>query len=169
MKNRNSDEKIEELLANFIESLTEDQPDKVKKLNSEIESLSEEDEDVRALFETVLAISSAIKRKEPSERFRANLLIAAQERFQQQQQADIPQQQEAISMEKLHRIIGMAVTKEDFRKSLFVDVVAACHKAGFELTPGEIAALKSLKEDAVEEFANSLDERITKFFPANIP
>jgi hypothetical protein len=63
----------------------------------------------------------------------------------------------------------MAVTVEDFRKSLFHDIVAACRSIGFDLTPKELAALRNLKEDAVKEFANSLDERITKFFPANLP
>ncbi len=74
-----------------------------------------------------------------------------------------------MSVEKIQRIIGMAVTIEDFRKSLFQDIVAACRGIGLSLTPKEIAALRNLKEDAVKEFANSLDERITKFFPINLP
>jgi len=62
----------------------------------------------------------------------------------------------------------MAVADNSFRKSLFQDVVAACHGLGLTLTPIEIAALRSLKEDSVKEFANSLDERISKVINVNM-
>jgi hypothetical protein len=90
--------------------------------------------------------------------FEAKILQVVQKRFQEQ-----------VSVEKIQRIIGIAVTMEDFRKSLFQDISAACHSIGMSLTPKELAALTNLKEDAVKEFANSLDERITKFFPINLP
>jgi len=142
MKKKGSKKEREELLKDLLEDLTD--------------GLTGPEEE--ALSETIQAISSVTQPKQPSKDFVNKLSSAVQERFDQQ-----------ISTEKIQRIIGMAVTLEDFRKSLFNDVVAACRSVGFSLTPKEIAALKNLREDAVKEFANSLDERITKFFPTNLP
>jgi hypothetical protein len=158
MKKRGSEEKLEKLLVDFTESLTggASQAEGKREKGKGIALLAPPSS--RSLFETVRTISSVIQPKQASEEFIARVSHAAQERLQEQ-----------ISTEKLQRIIGMAVTVEDFRKSLFHDIVAACRSVGLNLTPKEIAALRSLKEDAVEEFANSLDERITKFFPTNLP
>lgn len=188
MKKRRSKEKLEKLLADFTESLAGGANCSMEPSFEESKFLSEknlgadsalafcESEDsflvvgdptssysakpreVASLLETVRTISSVIQPEQPSEDFAAKVSHAVQDRFQEQ-----------ISTEKIQRIIGMAVTVEGFRKSLFHDVVAACRSVGFNLTPKEIAALRNLREDAVEEFANSLDERITKFFPANLP
>ena len=158
MKKREPEEKLEKLLADFTESLTGEASGAMELSFEEINSLSEETDDVLPLFETVRTISSVIQPKQPSEEFIARVSHAVQERLQEQ-----------TSAEKIQRIIGMAVTLEDFRESFFRDIVAACRSAGFNLTPKEIAALRNLKEDAVKRFANSLDERITKFFPASLP
>ena len=158
MKKRGSEEKIEELLADFTESLTGKADSSVETGSEKMDSISEETDEVSSLFKTVQTISSAIKPKQPSQEFMDKVSQTVQERFQ-----------EEISTEKIQRIIGMAVTMEDFRKSLFHDIVAACRSVGFDLNPKEIAALRNLKEDAVKEFASSLDERITKFFPTNLP
>ncbi len=157
MKKRKSEEKLEELLADFAENLTDESSKPIESNSEEIRSLSAERDDFLPLLETARTISTVVKPKQPSEELMARVSQAVQERFQKQ-----------VSTEKIQRIIGMAVTDEDFRKGLFQDVVAACRSAGFSLTPKEIAALRSLKEDAVEEFAGSLDERITKFFPADL-
>jgi hypothetical protein len=114
----------------------------------------------KSLTETARIIAAVTQPRQPSEEFMNKVSNAVQERFEEQQQ---------ISVEKIQRIIGMAVTSDDFRKDLFNDMVAACNDAGFSLTLREIAALRNLKEDAIEEFANSLDERVTKFFGANLP
>ena len=73
-----------------------------------------------------------------------------------------------VDMEKIQRIIGMAVTNEHFRRHLFEDAAGACRKAGFDLSKLELAALKNLKSDAVIKFAGELDERISKkaIFPS---
>ena len=160
MKKRGSEEKLDKLLVDFTESLTGGASQRAAR---KIDSLTKEtdtsfEDSVSSLFETVRTISSVIHPEQASEELIARVSYAVQERLQEQ-----------ISTEKLQRIIGMAVTVEDFRKSLFHDIVAACRGVGLSLTPKEIAALRSLKEDAVEEFANSLDERITKFFPTNLP
>jgi len=152
MKKRDSEEKLEELLVEFTESLT-------GGTSAELGSLPEEIGDALPLFDTVQAISSVLKPEQPSEEFAARLSHAVQERFQAQRKK---------SAQKIRTIIARAVTDEDFRTSFFRDVVVACRSIGFELNAQEVAALRNLKEDAVKEFANSLDERITKFFPANL-
>jgi hypothetical protein len=158
MKNRNAEEKLEEVLLGFTESLTEGTGWSANSGTEDLASLPEEMKgEALSLFEAVRTVSSVIQ-KQPSEEFTARVSRAVQERYR-----------ERISTEKIQRIIGMAVTVEDFRKSLFSNVVAACRSIGLSLTPKEVAALRSLKEDAVKEFANSLDERITKFFPTNLP
>ncbi len=142
MKKRESEEKLEKLVADFADELAD----------------SPSGTDKESLLETARIIASVVQPKQPSEDFMNKVSNAVQKRFMEQ-----------ISIEKIQRIIGMAVTSEDFRKSLFDDTVTACRNAGFSLNPGEIAALRDIKEDAIEEFANSLDERTTKFFPANLP
>ncbi len=147
MKEIRSEDK---LLADFTENLT-------GQANTTA-AASSEDKELLSLFKAVQTIYSVIQPEQLPEGFASRMSYAVQERFQ-----------ERMSAEKIQRIIGMAVTIEDFRKSLFQDIVTACRGIGLSLTPKEIAALRNLKEDAVKEFANSLDERITKFFPINLP
>ena len=156
MKNRRSEQELERLLADFTENLTGEASESTELRSEDTNSLSEKE--VLSLFETVQTIFSVIQPKELPHGFAARISHAVQDRFQEQ-----------ISAEKIHRIIGMAVTMEDFRKGLFHDIVATCRSIGLSLTPKEIAALRDLKEGAVKEFANSLDERIAKFFPTNLP
>lgn len=151
MKNMKEQE-LEKLLVEYTEGLSEENK------SEDIELLSEELDSDSSLFETVQLLSSTIKPKKPSEEFAARLSQAAQQKFQEQ-----------MAAEKIRRIIGMVVTDGEFRQSFFHDMITACRDAGFDLTKREIAALRNLKEDAVEKFANSLDERITKFFPAGLP
>lgn len=165
MKKKISEKKLEKLLADFTESLTGEASGATELNSEDFDCLLEETEGSSSLFETVWAIESAIQpseessiqTKQPSEEFSNNLLQAAQKRFQEQNSA-----------RKIQNIIGMAITDAGFRKSFFQDVVATCRNFGFSLTPQEAAALIDLKEDDVEKFANSLDERITKFFPTSL-
>lgn len=168
MKKGISEKKLEKLLVDFTESLTGEAGGATKLSSEDFDCLLEETEARSSLFETVWAIESAIQpeqpaeesstqTKQPSEEFSNNLLQAVQERFQEQNSA-----------RKIQSIIGMAITDDGFRKSFFQDVVATCRNFGFDLTPQEVAALIDLKEDDVEKFANSLDERITKFFPTSL-
>ena len=156
MKNRRSEEKLEKLLVSFTENLT-GETSRVVGLNPEEMDFPSEKE-ISSLFETVQTISSVIQPGELPEGIVNRISCTAKERFREQ-----------MSAEKIQKIIGMAVTMDDFRKSLFLDIITACRGVGLALTPKEIAALRNLKEDAIKEFANSLDERITKFFPANLP
>ncbi len=146
----------DELLADFTENLTGAAGAIVEMSSEEINSPS--GKKLSSLFDAIQTIHSVIQPKQLPEGFASRVSHVVQERFQ-----------ERISAEKIQRIVGMAVTMEDFRKNLFQDIVAACRGIGLSLTPREIAALRNLKEDAVKEFANSLDERITKFFPISLP
>ena len=148
MKERASEERIEELLAEFTENLAEKEDGSEKSVSAPEEAGSD-----RSLFETAQMLSSVIRPKQPSEEFSARLSKVLQER---------------MAAGRIRRVIDKAMMDEDFRKSLFHDMVAACRSIGLSLTPQEAAALRELKEESVEDFANSLDERISKFFPANI-
>ena len=128
----------------------------MKEIRSEDKLLADFTENLTGQANTTVEMRS--EDKELLSLFKAVQTIYSVERFQ-----------ERMSLEKIQRIIGMAVTIEDFRRNLFEDIVAACRGIGLSLTPKEVAALRNLKEDAVKEFANSLDERITKFFPINLP
>ncbi len=156
MKKRRSEKRLENLLVSFTEDLTGEAGEIVDLHSEEMDSLSEKE--VLSLFEAVQTISSVIQPEKAPEGLVNRISHTVKGRFQEQ-----------ISAEKIQRIVGMAVTMEDFRKSLFQDIVVTCRSIGLALTPKEIVALRNLKEDAVKEFANSLDERITKFFPTNLP
>lgn len=158
MKKKVSDEKLDELLADFTDDLIAETNSSKSLGSQEMNSLPGRKGEILSLFETVHTISSVVQPKQTSEEFMDRVSEAAQRRFQEQ-----------LSTEKIQKIIGMAVTVADFRKALFQDIVSACRGIGMSLTPREIAALRNLKEDSVKEFANSLDERITKFFPTSLP
>ena len=156
MKKRDSKERLERLLVEFTESLGED-PGRAE----EILSSSAETEAALSLLNTVRLISSVIQPKQPSEEFSARLSQAVQERFQQRTFEEFG--------DKIRRIVDMAASDDDFRRNFFRDRIAACRSIGLDLTPQEMAALREIKEDTVEEFSNNLDERISKFFPGVLP
>ena len=158
MKKKYSEEKLEKLLADYTDDLNADTGGSKYSSTEEMDSLSGQKGEVLSLFKTVNIISSVIHPKQTSEGFVNRVSEAARKRFHEQ-----------VSTEKLQKIIGMAVTVGEFRKAFFRDIVSACRGIGMSLTPREIAALRNLKEDSVKEFANSLDERITKFFPTSLP
>ena len=158
MKEIGSEEKLDKMLADFTDDLVAEASESKELSYKKINDLSDGKGEILSLFETVQTISSVVRPSEVSHEFMDRVSMAAQQRFQ-----------ERISTEKIQKIIGMAVTVADFRKALFNDIVSACRGIGLSLTPREIAALRNLKEDSVKEFANSLDERITKFFPTSLP
>ncbi len=154
MKDERLEEKLETLLVDFTESLAVE-PSAVGAVYEEIAPSSAEE--ASSLLGAIQTISAVIRPKPLPEGFADRICDVAQERFQEQ-----------ISSEKIQRIIGMAISREEFRRSFFQDIAAACRGIGLSLTPIEMAALRTIREDIVDEFANSLDERITKFFPINL-
>lgn len=163
MRKRKAREKLEKLLVDVTEGTTERASCSEKAEYGNIIHLSQVFDDqafrdnASSLLETIQTISSVVYPRQPAEEFTARVSNAVQERFQSQ-----------VSKEKIQKIIGKAVTDEEFRRSLFQDVVVACHDIGVTLKPREIAALRSLKEDAVRDFSDSLDERISKIFTINM-
>jgi hypothetical protein len=65
-----------------------------------------------------------------------------------------------MSKEAVESIIGRAVVDSEFREVLFADPDRAL--AGYDLLEAEVAALKAIDAEAMESFAGSLDERISK-------
>ena len=158
MKKKCSEEKLEKMLADYTDDLIAESKGSRHLSSEDMGFPLEKKGEALSLFRTVNIISSVVHPKQTSEEFVDRVSESARKRFHEQ-----------VSTEKLQKIIGMAVTVGEFRKALFRDIVSACRGIGMSLTPREIAALRNLKEDSVKEFANSLDERITKFFPTNLP
>ena len=67
-----------------------------------------------------------------------------------------------MSKEAVEAVIGKAVLDSEFREALFADPDAAL--AGYELTTGEIAALKAIDAETIESCAGALNERISRAF-----
>ena len=64
-----------------------------------------------------------------------------------------------MSAEESRKVVSRAVMEEDFRNQLFSDPDKAL--VGYDLTPDEINALRSIPAETIDEFANNLDERIS--------
>ena len=60
---------------------------------------------------------------------------------------------------QIHELIGRAVADPTFRASLVEDPEKAARDAGYELTEGQLAALKQAD---LEGFSADLDERLSK-------
>ncbi len=66
-----------------------------------------------------------------------------------------------MSQEAVQKVIGRALAEESFRDLLLKSPEQAL--AGFDLTDGEIRALKGLKRDEFNAAANDLEQRISKW------
>ncbi|MBN1873526.1 MAG: Franean1_4349 family RiPP [Anaerolineae bacterium] len=65
-----------------------------------------------------------------------------------------------MSKEVVQMVIGRAVTEPAFRKQLFTNPERALKN--YDLTQEEIAALKTINAEHLENFVGGLDERISK-------
>ncbi len=146
MKKKVSEERIEELLVDFTESLTGKDGGSEK-----IDSLSAEAGDAASLFDTVRTISSVLQPGQPSEEFAARLpqIVRAQMR--------------------IRRIVDMLAADRAFREKFFRDMDAACREVEIELTSQEITILSELKEDAmkkdaIRKFTENLGTRLSEVF-----
>ena len=59
-------------------------------------------------------------------------------------------------------VIGRALSDLKFRRDLLEDPAGATSRAGFLLSPAELAAFKDMSEEMVEAFSGALDQRINK-------
>ena len=64
-----------------------------------------------------------------------------------------------MSAKETRKVVSLAVMDEEFRNTLFSDPDKA--RVGYDLTPEEINALRSIPAETIDEFANNLDERIS--------
>ena len=65
-----------------------------------------------------------------------------------------------MSKKALQSVIGRAVTDASFRNSLFADPDTVLD--GYDLTDGEIAALKAIDAETLDNMAGDLDDRMSK-------
>lgn len=59
-------------------------------------------------------------------------------------------------------VIGRALSDLKFRRDLLEDPAGATSRAGFLLSPAELAAFNDMSEEMVEAFSGALDQRISK-------
>ena len=70
-----------------------------------------------------------------------------------------------MSREALEAVIGRAVIDEEFRVALFADPDAAL--AGYALTEGELAALRTLDAENLDAFAGGPGSRVIRMLEAD--
>jgi hypothetical protein len=75
--------------------------------------------------------------------------------------AALPRKKETVS-ERLQEVISRLIGDEKFRTNFFASPEATLQRAGFQLSPAEIAALKEMEPEDLEEWLTDLDERISK-------
>jgi hypothetical protein len=71
-----------------------------------------------------------------------------------------------MSREALEAIIGRAVIDVEFRLALFADPDSAL--AGYDLTEGELTALKTLDAESLDAFARGSGSRVAKRLQNNL-
>lgn len=75
--------------------------------------------------------------------------------------AALPKPKETVS-ERLQAVISRLIGDEEFRRNFFAAPENTLQRAGFQLSPAEIAALKEMEPENLEEWLSDLDERISK-------
>jgi len=75
--------------------------------------------------------------------------------------AALPKKKETVS-QRLQEVIARLVGDEEFRNNFFASPESTLQRAGFQLSPAEIAALKEMEPENLEEWLTDLDERISK-------
>ena len=75
--------------------------------------------------------------------------------------AALPKKKETVS-ERLQDVINRLIGDEEFRTNFFASPETTLQRAGFQLSPAEIAALKEMEPENLEEWLTDLDERISK-------
>ena len=70
-----------------------------------------------------------------------------------------------MSREALEAVIGRAVIDEEFRLALFADPDSAL--AGYALTEGELAALRTLDAENLDAFAGGPGSRVIRMLEAD--
>jgi hypothetical protein len=63
-----------------------------------------------------------------------------------------------MSQRELEAVIGRAIVDQEFRMALFANPTAAL--AGYELTEAEVAALRSVDAESLDECSSNIARRI---------
>jgi hypothetical protein len=113
------------------------------------------DEAMDALVETLFDLMDVTDAPEPDPAFQIrarNLAMAA-----------LPKPQEKPSLsEQFQAVLARLLGEEDFRKSFFANPEETVRQAGFQLSPVEMAALKEMEPENLQDWMGDLDERISK-------
>jgi hypothetical protein len=75
--------------------------------------------------------------------------------------AELPKPAPSVS-KRLQEVISKLLGDEAFRNSFFASPEATLQRAGYQLSPAEVAALKEMEPEDLEEWMTDLDERISK-------
>ena len=127
--------------------------DLTDKLLSGAELRKEEQEEINALMAIVETIQDNVKDAEPSPQFAKNL--------KKMMLNELPAQKPELS-ERVQKVLAKLLGEEDFRKNFFLSPEDTLFKAGFQLTPAEIAALIEMTSEDQKDWFSDLDERISK-------
>jgi hypothetical protein len=111
------------------------------------------DGDLAGLVETVARLRAALCVAAPSPAFAASL--------GEQAVAVLPVP-EAAASERLRRVIGRLLAERGFRRDFFAAPESTLEGAGILLSSAEMAALRRMEADGLQEWMADLDERISK-------
>ena len=67
-----------------------------------------------------------------------------------------------MAREEIERLIGKAIIEPDFLRELLQDPEGAARKAGFNLSPDEVEAIKNVSREQAMKFAAEFESRIVK-------
>ncbi|MCJ7624763.1 MAG: Os1348 family NHLP clan protein [Anaerolineaceae bacterium] len=110
---------------------------------------------LRELADTVIKIHAIAVNAVPSPEFSASL--------RRQVLAELPEPTpQPTFSERFKDVVARLLGEADFRDSFFASPEAALRRAGIRLSPVEIAALKEMEPENMQEWFSDLDERISK-------
>ena len=82
-------------------------------------------------------------------------------RLRQKVLSELRMPQPTVS-QQMKEVIARLIKDAEFRNSFFTSPEAVLNRAGFQLSPAEIAALKSMEPEDLNEWFSDLDDRISK-------
>jgi hypothetical protein len=105
------------------------------------------------LVETAARLRAAVASEPPSPAFAA--------RLRERALSELPAARPTAG-ERLQDLVARLLGEEDFRRSFFAAPEATLQRAGIRLSAAEMAALRSMEPEDLEEWASDLDERVSK-------
>ena len=124
-----------------------------KMLAGELSLDEIEDDTLREKAAMITKIQKIVGIPKPSPSFAS--------RLRKQVLNELPDSKAGVS-EQLQRVIGRLLGDEEFRKNFFSSPETTIQRTGFQLSAVEMAALKEMEPEDMEEWFTDLDERISK-------